>query len=81
MPDPASHSLALVLTAFNATLGLRVGPDDDFFEIGGDSVASEQVLMRLEEVTGLTLPGWTLLDHPTARGVAGLLDRHAQAAG
>ena len=72
MPDAAT--LALVLDAFRATLGVHAQPDEDFFDLGGDSVASEAVLMRLEEATGVTLPGWTLLDHPTARAVAAILD-------
>ena len=75
MPDEEVGTLALVLAAFRATLRVEVRPDEDFFDLGGDSVASEAALMHLEEATGLTLPGWTLLDHPTARSVAAFLER------
>ena len=76
----AESSLAVVLDAFRAVLGPQVGPADDFFELGGDSVASEAVLMRLEEATGRSLPGWTLLDHPTVERVAAFLAQEAQGA-
>lgn len=75
MLDREDENLALVLEAFRSVLGHELRSHDDFFESGGDSVASEAVLLRLEEATGLTLPGWTLLDHPTAERVAAFLDR------
>lgn len=79
MPDRDGTTLELVLDAFRSALGAEPRPGEDFFEAGGDSVASEAVLLRLEEATGLTLPGWTLLDHPTAERVAAFLDREIQA--
>lgn len=79
MPDPRDATLVLVLEAFRSALGLELGPEEDFFEAGGDSVASEAVLMRIEEATGLSLPGWTLLDHPTAGRLAAFLDAEAGA--
>jgi hypothetical protein len=36
-------------------------------------LASEVVLTQIEAETGVALPGWTLLDHPTVRAVAALL--------
>lgn len=77
MPDRDNRTLALVLDAFRSVLGQELRARDDFFESGGDSVASEAVLLRLEEATGLSLPGWTLLDHPTAESVAAFLDQEA----
>jgi hypothetical protein len=79
LTDHAAATLTLVLDAFRAALGHDLAPSDDFFESGGDSVASEAVLMRLEEATGLTLPGWTLLDHTTAERVAAYLDEERPA--
>lgn len=73
MTDPDTATLALVLDVFRGVLGPHIGPQDDFFASGGDSVASENVLLRLEEATGRMLPGWTLLDHPTAGQVAAYL--------
>lgn len=74
MPDESASTLDLVLGAFRAALGADLRPDDDFFEAGGDSVAAEAVLLQLEEATGLALPGWTLLDNPTAARLVTLLD-------
>ena len=78
MADRDADTLGLVLDAFRAVLGQDLAATDDFFEAGGDSVASEAVLLRIEEATGRALPGWTLLDHPTAERVAAYLDREAQ---
>jgi acyl carrier protein len=78
MSEEALSTLDLVLAAFRAALGIDLRPDDDFFEAGGDSVSAEAVLMKLEEATGLTLPGWTLLDNPTAARLATLLDEGLQ---
>lgn len=56
--------LALVLSAFCGVLQCPVGPKDDFFGLGGDSIASEELLTRISAETGINLPGWTLLDYP-----------------
>jgi acyl-CoA synthetase (AMP-forming)/AMP-acid ligase II/thioesterase domain-containing protein/acyl carrier protein len=51
-----------------------IGPDDDFFESGGDSLMALGIVLELEESTGLSLPESMLLDYPTvhrlARGLA-----------
>jgi len=78
MSEESLSTLDLVLGAFKAALGVDLRPEDDFFEAGGDSVTAEAVLMQLEEATGLTLPGWMLLDNPTAARVASLLDEGQQ---
>ncbi len=78
MTSRETTTLTLVLDAFREVLGPNVGPQDDFFGSGGDSVASENVLLRLEEATGRTLPGWTLLDHPTAEQVAAYFLRESE---
>lgn len=67
--------LSLALNAFGAVLKMPVKPDDNFFDLGGDSLASEDLLALLSEQTAVDLPGWTLLDHPRPVDVAALLAR------
>nr|ALD82525.1 non-ribosomal peptide synthase [Nannocystis sp. MB1016] len=58
-------------------LGLdRVGIDDDFFEVGGDSLLAVQAMSRLPAVFGVELPVRALLEKPTIREVA----RHVELA-
>lgn len=56
--------LTCVLSALAAALERPVSPEDDFFALGGDSLASEIALTRIGVATGIDLPGWALLDYP-----------------
>ncbi len=47
-----------------------LGPDDNFFDMGGDSQLAEQVMAALEPQYGPELPVALLLDFPTARDLA-----------
>src|SRR5437660_1381846 len=49
------------------------GPDDDFFELGGDSLSAVQVLSRLQGRFGVRLSLAAFFAHPTPAGVARLL--------
>ena len=51
----------------------KVGPDDDFFRIGGDSLLMIRVYNRLREVIGFTLPIVEMFKHPTPRQLAELI--------
>lgn len=59
-----------------------LGPDDDFFEAGGDSLAAEEVFAELESRTGVILPTTVLLAASTPRAVAAAAQReHDQGPG
>jgi acyl-CoA synthetase (AMP-forming)/AMP-acid ligase II/acyl carrier protein len=63
---PASQGEQQVAAAIGEQLGLaRVGRDDNFFALGGDSLRAAQVLMRLEHTLGIELPQALLFRLPT----------------
>lgn len=43
----------------------RVGVDDDFFQLGGDSLLAARLIARVEEVTGVDASELDLFDAPT----------------
>ncbi|MFC8527844.1 amino acid adenylation domain-containing protein [Nocardia sp. NPDC057227] len=65
---PAEETVAAV---FAEVLGTeRVGADDDFFELGGNSLIATRVVTRLRERTGTELRVAVFFDDPTVAGVA-----------
>jgi enterobactin synthetase component F len=51
-----------------------VGVDEDFFEVGGDSVSAVQLLVALEEQFGLWQPLSTWMDATTVEAIAATID-------
>ncbi|WHZ20161.1 MAG: polyketide synthase module [Rhodanobacteraceae bacterium] len=50
-----------------------IGVDDDFFDLGGDSLLAVRVFERTQNLTGINLPLATLLTAPTIRRQAAAL--------
>jgi amino acid adenylation domain-containing protein len=74
---PTEHDEALstledkIAAGFAELLGLLdPDPDEDFFELGGDSLASVETLAWIREELGVDLAVSALFDHPTARSLA-----------
>ncbi len=62
-PVGAQRDLASI---FASVLGVeRVGLDDDFFELGGDSLGVVELLATINEEFGIDLPTSAVLDAPT----------------
>ncbi|MEU3872946.1 MULTISPECIES: amino acid adenylation domain-containing protein [Streptomyces] len=59
----------------------RVGIDDSFFELGGDSIVSIQLMSRIRAVFGTELPNQTIFQTPTVAGISELLGTGSQAQG
>ncbi|MEU4244959.1 amino acid adenylation domain-containing protein [Actinoplanes sp. NPDC026619] len=53
----------------------RLGPDDNFFLAGGQSLLAVRMLSRLSRLTAITLTLDELLDHPTATAFAAHIAR------
>lgn len=60
-----------------------IGLDDDFFELGGDSLKASNVAAEIHRETGVSIPVQILFNNPTIRGLstfareAGTADYHA----
>jgi FkbH-like protein len=56
----------------------EVGVTDDFFELGGTSLAAVDVFARLERATGRRLPLTTLVECPTIEACAARIDERTE---
>jgi amino acid adenylation domain-containing protein len=75
MPTAELDGLEGVLqTIWADVLGHRhIGVDDDFFDLGGNSIDAMRLFARIEKATGRDLPLSSLFDAPTISGFAALL--------
>jgi acyl transferase domain-containing protein len=81
---PAAASLAgaapdddlqtVVADVWRELLGAeRIGPDENFFALGGQSLLATRIISRLHELTGIELPVQAIFDTPTIAGLAAAL--------
>ncbi|MEU9252089.1 amino acid adenylation domain-containing protein [Streptomyces sp. NPDC048270] len=70
--DPLTPEQRLVADAVRAVLGLAdgLGPDADFFRIGGNSLAAVRVAMRLSQQTGTKVPPQAVFRGRTVGAIA-----------
>ncbi|WP_262285282.1 amino acid adenylation domain-containing protein [Micromonospora sp. MA102] len=74
-PDALTATEELIAGIWRDVLGRdRVGVADNFFDIGGHSMALAAVHARLTEATGRSLTMLDLFRHPTVRALAASLD-------
>ncbi|HEX6240682.1 MAG TPA: amino acid adenylation domain-containing protein [Polyangiales bacterium] len=66
---------------FRAALGGREpGPEQDFFELGGDSVRAIALRRSIHETFDVELPLRTMFERPTVRGLVAALTAHGERA-
>ncbi|MFI9811920.1 non-ribosomal peptide synthetase [Saccharothrix variisporea] len=72
---PRTAAETAVAEVWRAVLGLdRVGVDDDFVELGGDSLLAATCAVRLTEQLDVALPSGALFSAPTVRELALLVE-------
>ena len=65
---------------FRDIFEIEVGADDDFFDLGGDSLTGETLLTGIERDLGVALPLSILLESSTPRSLANRIGANAKAA-
>ncbi|PPJ04991.1 non-ribosomal peptide synthetase [Nocardia cyriacigeorgica] len=70
---PLEQAVAEVFGELLGT-GEPVGADDDFFELGGNSLIATRVAARLGEAVGARVPARLIFEAPTVAGLAGKLE-------
>jgi len=94
LTTPATESLTAPLTVsqgdttreltriWQETLGIdSVGPHDNYFDLGGDSILAVHLFAQIERAFGVKLPVATLFDAPTIEDLVPLLGRKGPASG
>ncbi len=70
-----SPTEAVVVSVWEAVLGLpHVGVDDDFFALGGHSLAAAQITARLRDAFGADVPVAAVFESPTPAELAAVVD-------
>ena len=73
--EPRTASERIVLEAWQDVLHCSdIGIADDFFSVGGHSLAAVEVVARLRDVLGGDVPLRVILEHPTIEGTAAGID-------
>ncbi len=79
--EPVTESEIAVAAVWSDVLGLeRVGADDSFFDLGGNSLVATRVLARINEALGSSLAIRELFEEPTVAGLAARIDGGSTAA-
>ncbi|MEO1625385.1 MAG: amino acid adenylation domain-containing protein [Bacteroidota bacterium] len=66
-----------LLAQWSELLGMQaLGVTDNFFELGGHSLIAIQLMARIREEKGFVLPLAVLLEHPSIRQLARLVDEY-----
>jgi amino acid adenylation domain-containing protein len=71
-----------VSEVWQQALGLNsIGLDENFFELGGDSLVAVQIMTKLRKILDENIPLATFLQAPTIKQLAALLDRSTDLSG
>jgi amino acid adenylation domain-containing protein len=73
---PRTSVEEIVAGLWSEVLGLsQVGPDDNFFQLGGHSLSGAQVVSRLRQALRIDLPMRVLFEAPTVAALAAEIER------
>jgi acyl carrier protein len=72
--EPRDEVERVIVAIWESVLGQTpVGVHDDFFDVGGHSLAAAQILARIHDATGISLPLSAIFESPTPAGLATLV--------
>jgi len=72
--DADSSTEAIMKSIWSAVLGLeKIGPNDDFFALNGDSLLGTQLMAQINRRFGSRLQIKTLFENPTVAGLSALI--------
>jgi hypothetical protein len=78
---PAEGTETILAEIWSGVLGIEpVGVLDNFFELGGHSLVAISITARIRKVLGASVPITGLLESPTVKALAGLIDSGGPAA-
>jgi acyl carrier protein len=73
-PEGGGGPLDVVLVAYRQVLGIpEVAPDDDFFELGGDSMQAIEAVSIIETAIGAEISVALFFTYPTPAELADML--------
>ncbi|HVB59225.1 MAG TPA: alpha/beta fold hydrolase [Candidatus Acidoferrales bacterium] len=79
---PESDTTARLTHIWQEMLGIEsIGSDQNYFDLGGDSILAVQLFIRIEQEFNVKLPLAALFDAPTIRELAEFLERETSATG
>ncbi|MGK8485768.1 amino acid adenylation domain-containing protein [Nocardia asiatica] len=79
---PSTPIEEIVASVFAEVLGVeRVGADDDFFALGGNSLLATQVAARIGAALDSRVPVRTIFEAATVAGLAAKVEQHAGSGG
>jgi len=65
----------LLADVWSKVLGVKAAPGDDFFALGGDSVAAVQVMYPISQLIGTEIPPTLIYTHTTLEELAVEVER------
>ncbi|MBB5873235.1 acyl transferase domain-containing protein/acyl carrier protein [Allocatelliglobosispora scoriae] len=72
---PRTELESSLASVWGAVLGVdSVGAEDDFFDLGGNSLIAVQLISQIRKTVGVKLPLRSLFETPTVSGMAGLVE-------
>ncbi|MGB1129099.1 MAG: AMP-binding protein, partial [Haloferula sp.] len=73
--SPETETEALLAAIWQKILGLSfIGRNESFFELGGDSISALQMFAQVYRQFGRRMPVSTIIETPSLKGIAGILD-------